>query len=67
MISAFFCRHFLSLVTFLSQIQSITDESRGSIRRKSNSSPLSIVRDAQALLTNDYQEEEVVGHSADHD
>ncbi|NXA63706.1 S12A7 protein, partial [Mohoua ochrocephala] len=41
------------------EIQSITDESRGSIRRKSYSSPLSIVQDAQALLTNDYQEEEV--------
>ncbi|NXM18340.1 S12A7 protein, partial [Ploceus nigricollis] len=40
------------------EIQSITDESRGSIRRKSYSSPLSIVQDAQALLTNDYQEEE---------
>ncbi|XP_072780323.1 solute carrier family 12 member 7 isoform X2 [Taeniopygia guttata] len=40
------------------EIQSITDESRGSIRSKSNSSPLSIVRDAQALLNNDYQEEE---------
>ncbi|NXH92056.1 S12A7 protein, partial [Edolisoma coerulescens] len=41
------------------EIQSITDESRGSIRRKSNSSPLSFVQDAQALLANDYQEEEV--------
>ncbi|NXM52013.1 S12A7 protein, partial [Illadopsis cleaveri] len=41
------------------EIQSITDESRGSIRRKNYSSPLSIVQDAQALLTNDYQEEEV--------
>ncbi|NXQ02446.1 S12A7 protein, partial [Vidua macroura] len=41
------------------EIQSITDESRGSIRRKSYSSPLSIVQDTQALLTNDYQEEEV--------
>ncbi|NXR24543.1 S12A7 protein, partial [Cinclus mexicanus] len=40
------------------EIQSITDESRGSIRRESYSSPLSIVQDAQALLTNDYQEEE---------
>ncbi|NWZ66706.1 S12A7 protein, partial [Acrocephalus arundinaceus] len=40
------------------EIQSIRDESRGSIRRKSYSSPLSIVQDAQALLTNDYQEEE---------
>uniref|UniRef100_A0A8C0HSC4 Solute carrier family 12 member 7 n=1 Tax=Buteo japonicus TaxID=224669 RepID=A0A8C0HSC4_9AVES len=50
---------FLSLVTFLSQIQSITDESRGSIRRKSFSSPQSIGQDAQALLTNDYREEEV--------
>ncbi|NXR35866.1 S12A7 protein, partial [Zosterops hypoxanthus] len=41
------------------EIQSITDESRGSIRRKSYSSSLSIVQDAQTLLTNDYQEEEV--------
>ncbi|XP_037984007.1 solute carrier family 12 member 7-like isoform X6 [Motacilla alba alba] len=40
------------------EIQSITDESQDSIRRKSYSSPLSIVQDAQALLTNDYQEEE---------
>uniref|UniRef100_A0A803VWY9 Solute carrier family 12 member 7 n=1 Tax=Ficedula albicollis TaxID=59894 RepID=A0A803VWY9_FICAL len=40
------------------EIQSIRDESRGSIRRESYSSPLSIVQDAQALLTNDYQEEE---------
>ncbi|XP_057223445.1 solute carrier family 12 member 7-like isoform X2 [Malurus melanocephalus] len=40
------------------EIQSITDESRGSVRRQSYSSPLSIVQDAQALLTNDYQEEE---------
>ncbi|XP_005427321.1 solute carrier family 12 member 7-like isoform X2 [Geospiza fortis] len=40
------------------EIQSITDESRGSVRRNSYSSPLSIVQDAQALLTNDYQEEE---------
>ncbi|NWT48427.1 S12A7 protein, partial [Chroicocephalus maculipennis] len=41
------------------EIQSITDESRGSIRRKSYSSPQSIGQDAQALLTNDYREEEV--------
>ncbi|NXV52573.1 S12A7 protein, partial [Uria aalge] len=40
------------------EIQSITDESRGSIRRKSYSSPQSIGQDAQALLTNDYREEE---------
>ncbi|KAF4801489.1 solute carrier family 12 member 7-like protein [Turdus rufiventris] len=40
------------------EIQSITDESRGSISRESYSSPLSIVQDAQALMTSDYQEEE---------
>lgn len=64
--SAFFfspCRLFLSLVTFLSHIQSITDESRGSIRRKSYSSPQSIGQDVQALLPNDYAEEVVAGHS----
>ncbi|KFR14732.1 Solute carrier family 12 member 7, partial [Opisthocomus hoazin] len=48
----------LLLVTFLSQIQSITDESRGSIRRKSYSSPQSIGQDVQALLIDDYREEE---------
>lgn len=53
---------FWSLVTFLSQIQSITDESRGSIRRKSYSSPQSIGQDAEALLTNDCREEEVAGY-----
>uniref|UniRef100_A0A8B9FZK7 Solute carrier family 12 member 7 n=1 Tax=Amazona collaria TaxID=241587 RepID=A0A8B9FZK7_9PSIT len=50
---------FWSMVTFLSQIQSITDESRGSIRRKSYSSPQSVGQDAEALLTNDCREEEV--------
>ncbi|KAK2511365.1 Slc12a7 [Columba guinea] len=40
------------------EIQSITDESRGSVRRKSYSSPQSIGQDVQALLTNDCQEEE---------
>ncbi|RMC05692.1 hypothetical protein DUI87_17778 [Hirundo rustica rustica] len=35
------------------EIQSTTDESRGLIRRKSYSNPLSIVQDAQALLTNE--------------
>ncbi|NXA56647.1 S12A7 protein, partial [Nothocercus julius] len=40
------------------EIQSITDESRGSIRRKSYSSPQSIGQDVQALLPNDYAEEE---------
>ncbi|KAL9869822.1 LOW QUALITY PROTEIN: solute carrier family 12 member 7 [Geothlypis trichas] len=40
------------------EIQSITDESRGLVRRNSYSSPLSIVQDAQTLLTNHYQEEE---------
>uniref|UniRef100_A0A8C3CS81 Solute carrier family 12 member 7 n=1 Tax=Cairina moschata TaxID=8855 RepID=A0A8C3CS81_CAIMO len=41
------------------EIQSITDESRGSIRRKSYSSLQSIDQDVQALMTNDYGEEEV--------
>lgn len=54
---------FLSLVTFLSQIQSITDESRGSVRRKSCSSPQSIGQDVQALLNNDYEKEEVARSS----
>uniref|UniRef100_A0A8C3TCR7 Solute carrier family 12 member 7 n=1 Tax=Chelydra serpentina TaxID=8475 RepID=A0A8C3TCR7_CHESE len=41
------------------EIQSITDESRGSVRRKSYSSPQSIGQDIQALLPNDNPEEEV--------
>ncbi|KAG6922468.1 solute carrier family 12 member 7, partial [Chelydra serpentina] len=40
------------------EIQSITDESRGSVRRKSYSSPQSIGQDIQALLPNDNPEEE---------
>ncbi|CAM9240606.1 unnamed protein product [Bubo scandiacus] len=40
------------------EIQGITDESRGSIRRKSYSSPQSTGQDVQALLTNDCREEE---------
>ncbi|XP_035172128.1 solute carrier family 12 member 7-like [Oxyura jamaicensis] len=40
------------------EIQSITGESRGSIRRKSYSSLQSIGQDVQALMTNDYGEEE---------
>ncbi|XP_075603151.1 LOW QUALITY PROTEIN: solute carrier family 12 member 7 [Balearica regulorum gibbericeps] len=45
------------------EIQRITDESRGSVRRKSCSSAQSIGQDTQALLISDYQEEEVAGHS----
>uniref|UniRef100_A0A663MHJ4 Solute carrier family 12 member 7 n=1 Tax=Athene cunicularia TaxID=194338 RepID=A0A663MHJ4_ATHCN len=41
------------------EIQSITDESRGSVRRKTYSSPQSTGQDVQALLTNDCREEEV--------
>ncbi|XP_044298910.1 solute carrier family 12 member 7 isoform X3 [Varanus komodoensis] len=40
------------------EIQSITDESRGSIRRKSRSSPQCISQDVDHLLPNDIQEEE---------
>ncbi|XP_026699352.1 solute carrier family 12 member 7-like [Athene cunicularia] len=40
------------------EIQSITDESRGSVRRKTYSSPQSTGQDVQALLTNDCREEE---------
>ncbi|XP_074686649.1 solute carrier family 12 member 7-like isoform X3 [Strix aluco] len=40
------------------EIQSITDESRGSIRRQSYFSPQSTGQDVQALLTNDCREEE---------
>ncbi|XP_033010234.1 solute carrier family 12 member 7 isoform X3 [Lacerta agilis] len=40
------------------EIQSITDESRGSIRKKSRSSPQCIGQDVDNLLPNDIQEEE---------
>ncbi|XP_074755924.1 solute carrier family 12 member 7-like isoform X2 [Athene noctua] len=40
------------------EIQSISDESRGSVRRKTYSSPQSTGQDVQALLTNDCREEE---------
>lgn len=43
----------------LSQIQSISDGSRGSIRRKSRSSPQCMGQDVNNQLPNDTQEEEV--------
>ncbi|KAL8194211.1 UNVERIFIED_CONTAM: hypothetical protein K2H54_004924, partial [Gekko kuhli] len=41
------------------EIQSITDGSRGSVRRKSRSGPHGIGQDAESLLPNDTREEEV--------
>ncbi|XP_007424444.1 solute carrier family 12 member 7 isoform X1 [Python bivittatus] len=40
------------------EIQSITDESRGSVRRKSHSSPQCIGQEIDSLLPNDIREEE---------